>query len=97
MLNKVMVKQMARLGAEPITIDGTEVFAVPAEVDSDRDLMGGSRDKRDLDYQFPTRQDLKIRKGATVEADGKKWKIENFRRGRAMTTISLIEPNRIEE
>lgn len=88
---------MKSLGAEIIILDGKEVYAVPAEVDSDRDLMGGSREKRDIDYQFPTDSKIRIRKGMAVKAGGKKWKLTNFQRGRAMTTLSLIEPNRIEE
>ena len=73
------------------------IIAVPAEVDTDRSLMGGSREERELDVTFPTVTGLKIKKGSVCHFDGEKWRIDNFRRGRAMTTISLIEPNRKED
>jgi hypothetical protein len=96
-VKSVLSRQMGSLGAEKIEIDGQTIYAIPAEVDTDRDMMGGSRENRDVDYQFPTDDNIKLRKGAAVNACGKKWKVENFRQGRAMTTISLIEPNRIQE
>ena len=37
------------------------------------------------------------KKGMKVKANGKGWKISNFQRGKAMTTVTLIEPNRVEE
>ena len=88
---------MATLGGEKITVDSDTIVAVPAEVDSDRDLMGGSREQRDLTYQYPTISGQELRKGMQVQAQGKSWKIDTFQRGRAMTTLMLIEPNRVEE
>jgi len=93
----VMQKVLGQLGAENITIASRKVWAIPAEVEVDRELMGGSREERDIDYQFPTIEGLKLKKGMAVKADGQDWKISNFQRGRAMTTIRLIEPNRGEE
>ena len=88
---------MGQLGAIDITIDSHKVKAIPAEAQHDRELMGGSREEREIDYQFPTIKGLELRKGMAVEAEGKEWKIDSFQRGRAMTTITIIEPNRVEE
>jgi len=88
---------MTTLGAESITVDSKTIVAIPAEVDSDRDLMGGSRESRDIAYQYPSIKSQKIRKGMQVQAQGKEWKISTFQRGVAMTTLILIEPNRVEE
>lgn len=88
---------MATLGGESITVDSDTIVAVPAEVDSDRELMGGSREQRDLTYQYPTISGQELRKGMQVQAQGKEWKIDTFQRGSAMTTLMLIEPNRVEE
>lgn len=88
---------LGKLGAEYITIGSTKVSAVPAEVTHDRGLMGGSREEREIEYQFPTVDKLKLKKGMAVKAQSRSWKIERFQRGRAMTTITIIEPNRIEE
>ena len=96
-VNKFISQHSKKLGAETIVIDGKAVQCIPADVDTDRNLMGGSREERDLDLAFATIQSLKLRKGMHIEAMGKKWKIDTFRRGRSMTTIRLIEPNRIEE
>ena len=92
-----MQTNLAKLGSESIYVGGQMIQALPAEVDHDRDIMGGSRHSRDVDYEFPTIKDLKLRKGLAVKADGKKWKIDSFSKGVAMTTLRLIEPNRIEE
>jgi hypothetical protein len=93
----VMGNILGKLGAEFITIESRKISAIPAEVDVDRELMGGSREEREIDYQFPTIKDLKLKKGMKVKANGKGWKISNFQRGKAMTTETLIEPNRVEE
>ena len=87
---------MTTLGAHKVTIDGRSLQAIPAEVDTDRDLMGGSRESREIDYQFPTVSGLKLRKGMAVKSQGKTWKIDSFRQGTGMTTIRLIEPNRVD-
>ena len=96
-VNSVLSRQLKTLGGEIVIIEGQEVLAIPAEVDTNSGLMGGSREQRDIDYQFPTQRKIKVKKGMGVEAAGKKWKIDNFQRGTAMTTIRLIEPNRMEE
>jgi len=88
---------MTTLGGETITVNSTTIIAVPADVDTNRDLMGGSRETRDLTYQYPTIKGQELRKGMQVQAQGKEWKIDSFQRGRAMTTLMLIEPNRVEE
>ena len=93
----VMQNVLGQLGAENITIASRTVSAIPAEVDVDRELMGGSREEREINYQFPTIKGLKLKKGMAVKADDHDWKISNFQRGKAMTTITLIEPNRVEE
>ena len=92
-----MAQQLGKLGAESITVDGEKLDAIPAEVEIDRELMGGSREERDIDYQFPTTKNRKFRKGMSVIAQGQKWKIQSISRGKAMTTLRLIEPNRVEE
>ena len=92
-----MASQMSMLGAEVVHIDGQEVSAVLGESQNERMLMGGSRAERDLDGQFPTDSTIKLRVGQAVKARNKKWKIQSFRRGKAMTTFTIIEPNRIEQ
>jgi len=88
---------MTTLGGESITVDSDTIIAVPADVDTNRDLMGGSRETRDMTYQYPTIKGQELRKGMQVQAQDKEWKIDSFQRGRAMTTLMLIEPNRVEE
>ena len=88
---------LGKLGAEYITIGSEKISAIPAEVDHDRELMGGSREEREIEYQFPTVDKLKLKKGMAVKAQRRSWKIDRFQRGRAMTTVTLIEPNRIED
>ena len=97
LVNTTLAGQMTTLGGETITVDSTAIIAVPAEVDSDRELMGGSREQRDLTYQYPTISGQELRKGMQVQAQNKEWKIDTFQRGRAMTTLMLVEPNRVEE
>ena len=92
-----MSRNLGKLGAHDIYVAGSKIQALPAEVDHDRDIMGGSRASRDVDYEFPTIRDLKLRKGMAVKAMGQKWKIDSFSRGETMTTLRLIEPNRIED
>lgn len=96
-LNQIMQNNLAKLGAHTIYVGSEKIEALPAEVDHDRDLMGGSRNSREVEYEFPTIKGLRLRKGLAVKADGKKWKIDSFSKGVAMTTLRLIEPNRIEE
>ena len=38
---------LGKLGAEFITIESRKISAIPAEVDVDRELMGGSREERE--------------------------------------------------
>ena len=92
-----MQNNLDKLGAVNIHVGGVKIKALPAEVDHDRDIMGGSRGTRDIDFEFPTMKGLQLRKGMAVKADGKKWKIDSFSKGVAMTTLRLIEPNRIDE
>lgn len=93
----MMKANLAKLGGHSIYVGSEKIQALPAEVDNDREIMGGSRHTRDVDYEFPTIKGLKLRTGLSVKASGKKWKIDSFSIGVAMTTIRLIEPNRIEE
>jgi hypothetical protein len=79
-----------------VTINGSTIQAIPAEVDTDRELMGGSRESREIVYEFPTIAGLKLKKGMAVKSQGKSWKIESFRKGTSMTSIRLIEPNRVD-
>jgi len=97
LVNTTLATQMNTLGGETITVDSTAIIAVPADVDTNRDLMGGSRETRDMTYQYPTIKGQELRKGMQVQAQDKEWKIDSFQRGRAMTTLMLIEPNRVEE
>jgi len=92
-----MQNNMVKLGAVNIYVGGEKIKAIPAEVDHDRDLMGGSRGTREVEYTFPTIKGLRLRKGLAVTSDNVIWKIDSFSKGAAMTTIRLIEPNRIEE
>ena len=96
-VNRVLGSQLAKLGADTITVDGKKIQAIPAEVETDRELMGGSREEREIDYQFPTIKGRKYRKGMAVQAQGQQWKIDSFQLGKAMTTLRITEPNRIEE
>ena len=96
-VRQAMQGQMKTLGGQDLMIGDTTIIAVAGEVDSDRSLIGGSREQRDIDVNFPTVKGLKIRKGSVCHYDDQKWRIENFRIGRAMTTLMLIEPNRKEE
>ena len=93
----VIAKQLARLGAETITVNGKNIDAIPAEIDSRRELMGGNREERQILYQFPTDSKMKLRTGMQCKAQGKDWKIDSVEKGKAMTTLTLIEPNRVEE
>jgi len=95
-VSKAIANQMATLGGHAITIDSDTIQAIPAEVDTDQELMGGSRESREINYEFPTIKNLHLRKGMQVQAQDREWKIESFRRGEAMTSIRLIEPNRVE-
>lgn len=92
-----MAQQLTKLGAETITVNGQNMQAIPAEIDSDRELMGGSREERQILYQFPSNAKLKLRTGMLCKAQGQDWKINAIERGKAMTTLTLIEPNRVEE
>ena len=95
LVNKVLLSKTAKLGGEKINVNGSDILAVPGEARITRELMGGSREEREVDYQFPTTKGLKLKKGMSVTAQGQKWKIESYQRGTAMTTLTLIEPNRI--
>lgn len=92
-----MAQQLAKLGAETITVNGKNLQAIPAEVDSRRELMGGNREEREIIYEFPTVNDMKLKTGMLCTAQGQSWKIQSVERGRAMTRLTLIEPNRVEE
>lgn len=96
-VNRVIGSQMQKLGAHTITVDGKKILAIPAEVEIDRELMGGSREEREIEYQFPTIRGRKYRKGMAVQAQGQQWKIDSVTHGKAMTTLRIIEPNRVEE
>lgn len=95
-VRKMIAQSMTTLGAHNVTIDGSTIKAIPGEVDTDRELMGGSRESRDIVYEFPTIAGLKLKKGMAVKSQGKSWKIESFRKGTGMTSIRLIEPNRVD-
>jgi hypothetical protein len=95
LVNKVLLNKTAKLGGEKINVNGSDILAVPGETRITRELMGGSREEREVDYQYPTIKGLKLKKGMSVAAQGQKWKIESYQRGTAMTTLTLIEPNRI--
>ena len=97
LVNKVLLNKTAKLGGEKINVNGSDILAVPGETRITRELMGGSREEREVDYQYPTIKGQELRKGMQVQAQGKEWKIDTFQRGRAMTTLMLIEPNRVEE
>jgi len=95
-VKKMLTQSMTTLGAHKITINGSSIDAIPAEVDTDRDLMGGSRESREVIYEFPTIKGLSLKKGMAVKGQGKSWKIESFRTGTGMTSIRIIEPNRVD-
>jgi hypothetical protein len=95
-IRKVINQSMTTLGAHSVTINGSTIQAIPAEVDTDRELMGGSRESREIVYEFPTIAGLNLQKGMAVKSQGKSWKIESFRKGTGMTSIRLIEPNRVD-
>ena len=95
-LRKTMAGQMSTLGAEDLTIASQTITAVWGETDKRREIEGGSRLERDVTVQFPTSQKLTLRVGMTVTGRKSKWKVDNIRKGQAMTTMTLIEPNRIE-
>ena len=95
LVNKVLLNKTAKLGGEKINVNGSDILAVPGETRITRELMGGSREEREVDYQYPTIKGLNLKKGMSVVAQGQKWKIESYQRGTAMTTLTLIEPNRI--
>ena len=97
LVKKTLGDNLSTLGAESITINGQSVDAVLSEVDQETSLIGGRRVERTLTGQFPTNRDMSLRTGMSVYVDKKKWKIERFQRGQAMTTITLIEPNRITD
>lgn len=97
MVKSTLADNMDTLGAESITIDGQSVFAILAEVDQETSIMGGSRVERSLTGQFPTNKSIGLRTGMAVSVGKKKWKLESFQRGQAMTTINIIEPNRVSE
>lgn len=97
MVNTTLAAYTPTLGGETVTIDGTDVLAVIDETSEERELMGGSRIERGLSAQFSTVSGLVTRAGSIVQTRGKYWKIENVRTGQAMTTLTLIEPNRITD
>ena len=97
LVGSVLASQTETLGGETITIGTTDVLAVLAETDTEREIMGGSRVQRGLTAQFTTDTSLTIREGGEAAARGKAWKIEAVSKGQAMTTVELIEPNRITE
>ena len=83
-------------GAEPITIKSQTIDAVWGETSKEREIMGGSRLQRDVTVQFPTRQGVELREGMTVSGRNQKWKVDRIQKGKAMTTLTLIEPNRVD-
>ena len=95
-VSQVIGSSLGTLGAEPVTIASKTIQAIWGETDNRREIEGGSRLERDVTVQFPTAQGLTLRVGMTVTGRNKKWKVDNIRKGQAMTTLILIEPNRIE-
>jgi hypothetical protein len=95
-LREVMAGQMSTLGGEDLSIKSQTVQAVWGETDKRREIEGGSRLERDVTVQFPTSDKLSLRVGMTVTGRSQKWKVDNIRKGQAMTTMILIEPNRIQ-
>ena len=95
-LAQVIGNSLGTLGAEPVTIASETIQAVWGETDNRREIEGGSRLERDVTVQFPTAQGLSLRVGMTVTGRNKRWKVDQIRKGQAMTTLILIEPNRIE-
>ena len=95
-LAQVIGNSLETLGAEPVTIASETIQAVWGEADNRREIEGGSRLERDVTVQFPTAQGLSLRVGMTVTGRNKKWKVDQIRKGQAMTEMTLIEPNRVE-
>ena len=87
---------MATLGQEPVVFGSTTIQMILDEADVGTFIMGGKRDERQLTGSFPTDSTLTIKNGSEVTARDQTWKIENYRKGQAMTTVTLIEPNRVE-
>jgi hypothetical protein len=97
LVRDTLSSQTETLGGETITIAGVDVLAVLAETDTEREIFGGSRVQRGLTAQFSTNDTLDIREGSEVTTRSETWKIETVRKGQAMTSIDIIEPNRPAE
>jgi hypothetical protein len=96
LVSKNIAANLSTLGAEPVTIKSQTIKAVWGETVKEREIMGGSRVQRDVTIQFPTIQGFTLREGMTVAGRNQKWKVDRIQAGKAMTTLVLIEPNRIE-
>jgi|TARA_R110000787_G_scaffold56633_2_gene129999 hypothetical protein len=95
LVSQTIAGSMSTLGGEPITIKSQTISAVWGEVNTEREIMGGSRVQQDVNVQFPTDPDLKLREGMIVEGRDQKWKVGSVRKGKAMTTLDLTETNRV--
>lgn len=96
MVGQAISDNIGTLGGEPLTVASETFPAIWGETDKRREIEGGSRLERDVTVQFQTNPDLKLRVGMTVTGRNQRWKVDNIRSGKAMTTMILIEPNRIE-
>ena len=97
LVNSTLASQLETLGAEDVTLDSQALKAVLGETEEDRNINGGSRAELSLDAQFPTDKTIRLRVGMIATTRGKEWKLESFQRGQSMTTLRLIEKNRIED
>jgi len=87
---------MAILGQEAVVFSSGTVNMILAEADVETNINGGKRDERRLTGSFPTDATITLKNGAKVTARDQTWKIESYNKGQAMTSVTLIEPNRAE-
>tara|TARA_B110000014_G_C20086262_1_gene568173 strand:+ start:477 stop:785 length:309 start_codon:yes stop_codon:yes gene_type:complete len=96
LVKTTLAGQMATLGEEPVIIGAETVQMILAEADNETAIMGGKRDERRLTGTLPTDASLVLKTGAKVTTRGQTWKIESVSKGQAMTSVTMIEPNRAE-
>lgn len=96
MVGQAISNNIGTLGGESLTVASKTFPAIWGETDNRREIEGGSRLERDVTVQFTTDQSMKLRVGMTVTGRNQRWKVDNIRKGKAMTTMILIEPNRIQ-
>jgi hypothetical protein len=96
LVNQAHKALLPTLGAEVVTINGTDVSMVLAESDEGEDIMGGTRIEKRLVGMFPSDVLIIIRPNDVAETRGSTWKVESLRTGQAMTELTLQSANKVK-